>query len=289
VYYQVYLTLAKTEGGLKDEIQDLVAPIFIGGTGRSGTTLLRVILDSHPNIYSGGEIKVIPNLIVPWAELRSIFAPSLSGYYLDAHFINQQFRTLISSLFSKVLKKSGKKRIAEKTPGNLSFMPYLKELFEDAKFIHVIRDGRDVACSLIRMDWIDPLTMEKTWYTENIESAARYWKEAILAIREQARHPLVVEDYLEVRYENLVNSLKNTMEDVLMFLGEPWSDNVLCHETHRHHLPLDESSTEQVKKAVYSSACGRWRSEMGDEDREDFKKEANDLLVELGYAKDGSW
>ena len=276
---------------MNNKIPDLVAPVFIGGTGRSGTTLLRVILDSHPNIYSGGEIKVIPRFILLWGELRgvSVFARSLSGYYIDADFIDQQFRTIISSLFSKVLEKSGKKRIAEKTPGNLSLMVHLKQIFKDAKFIHVVRDGRDVACSLIKMDWIDVLTRKKVWFTENIESAARYWKETILAIREQAEHPLVVPDYFEVRYENLVNGLKNTMEDVLNFLGEPWSDNVLCHEKLWHHLPLDESSTQQVKKAVYSSACGRWRLEMSEKDKEDFKKEANDLLVELEYATDYSW
>lgn len=274
---------------MSEQVQDLIAPIFIGGTGRSGTTLLRVILDSHPDIYSGGEIKIIEYVVDLWKKMRGVFAPSLSGYHIDDEFIDKQFKTFLSSFFSEVLERSGKKRIAEKTPENLLLMGPLKQLFDDAKFIHVIRDGRDVACSLITMNWGDPLLGERSWFTENISSAARYWKQTILEIREQERDHLTMSDYMEITYEKLVNDLRQTVEQVLTFLKEPWSDNVLHHEMFGHHLPRDESSSEDVREAVYTSSCGRWGWEMTEVDKDDFKVEANDLLIELGYVKDDSW
>jgi hypothetical protein len=50
------------------------------------------------------------------------------------------------------------------------------EIFPDARFLHVIRDGRDVACSLVTMDWIDPATGRELDYVQNIRNAARYWR-----------------------------------------------------------------------------------------------------------------
>jgi len=274
---------------LNEQAQDLIAPIFVGGTGRSGTTLLRVILNSHPHIYSGGEIKIVEYVVDLWKKMKSVFSPSLSGYQIDDEFIDKQFKTFLSSFFSRVLEGSRKNRIAEKTPGNLLLMGPLKQVFDDAKFIHVIRDGRDVACSLVTMDWGDPLSGQRLWYTENIGSAARYWKQTIMEIRKQQREHLNISDYLEIRYEKLVSDLRQTVDQVLTFLNEPWSDNVLHHERFEHHLPRDESSSEDVRESVYTSSCGRWRWEMRDVDKNDFKVEANDFLIELGYVADDSW
>ncbi len=98
-------------------------------------------------------------------------------------------------------RAAGKPRWAEKTPHNILFMVPLGEIFPDARFLHVVRDGRDVACSLVTMDWINPLTGRKWDYVQNIGNAARYWRDVVTLARRQAEHPAIAGRVLEVRYE----------------------------------------------------------------------------------------
>jgi hypothetical protein len=73
------------------------------------------------------------------------------------------------------------------------------------------------------------------------------------------------------------------MQDVLAFLGEPWSDKVLDHARVERGYEPRESSTEQVRQQIYSDSIGRWRREFSEDDEEEFREIAGALLVQLGY------
>ena len=134
------------------------SPVFIGGAGRSGTTLLRVILDSHPNIVCGPEIKLTPTLVHMCSEFQRVFAPSLKAYYISSTDIDRIFASFFMSFVRNYIRASGKKRFAEKTPNNVFFFRQLAAIFPRSPLIQVIRDGRDVVCSLLTMNWIDTKT-----------------------------------------------------------------------------------------------------------------------------------
>jgi hypothetical protein len=259
-------------------------PIFIGGAGRSGTTLMRVMLDAHPRICCGPELKVLPSIAELYLTVTCSFASVMQSYGNSKDEIAKRFRQLIEGLVEAFRRTSGKPRWAEKTPHNAIVMAPLGEIFPDARFLHVIRDGRDVVCSLITMDWFDPATGQRLEYVKSVAKAARYWREVVGRAREQALQPSLSGRVLEVRYEALVADPETVMLRVLDFLDERWDAAVLAHHTkNRSHEPV-EASTHQAAKPVNQSAVGRWREEMARSDISTFRLEAGQLLRELGYA-----
>jgi hypothetical protein len=116
-------------------------------------------------------------------------------------------------------------RSVETTPHTLLHMSTMASIFPAARFIHVIRDGRDVVASLLERDWMDPSTGEKVWCCQTPKAAAEYWVHVVDAIREQgARIP---GRYLEVQYSELIEHPEAVMRIVMAFLGERWEAAVL--------------------------------------------------------------
>lgn len=263
-------------------------PIFVGGAGRSGTTLMRVILDSHPNIACGPELKVIPSVCRLWYELQTAFRMPLREYHLKPKQVNAIFGQMILSLLENYRAQAGKPRIAEKSPNNVFFFEHLHYLFPESPLLHLIRDGRDVVSSLLRMDWRNPKTGERLEYTQDARKAAEYWANAVRAGQMARQRPSLAARYLEVRYEDLVAKPEETLKRVCDFIGEPWDPAVLkFHEKERNLA--GESSAEQVQKEIYQSAVARWRKDLSPEDRQAVKEAAGDLLMVLGYAQDREW
>ena len=263
-------------------------PIFVGGCGRSGTTLVRVILDSHPNIACGPEIKVTAPVMSLWAQCRSVFAETLQSYHLQAEDINDAFADLIRTLLDKYRAAAGKSRIAEKTPGNLFFFQHLHQLFPQSPLIHVIRDGRDVVTSLLAMNWVDAKTGQPVPYTQDARKAAEYWVRAIRTGRELRAQPGMDRCYMDMRYEDMVREPERTLRELFAFIDEPWDPVVLAFHEQQRDL-ASESSAEQVARPLYTQAAGRWQSDLAEADRAAVKQVAGETLVELGYAADLNW
>lgn len=222
-------------------------------------------------------------------ETISALPPVIDAYRITLADVQGHFRDLIDKLSANFRRASGKPRWAEKTPHNVTVMTTLGELFPDARFIHLIRDGRDVACSLVTMKWIDPKSGKKLEYVQNIANAARYWQEIVQFARYQTAQPALQGRVVEVRYEGLVADTEGTMRKVLDFLGEAWDPAILeAHKKQRADEPR-ESSTRQTSKPVYDTSIGRWQREMSPSDKIAFKSEAGSLLKELGYARDDAW
>jgi protein-tyrosine sulfotransferase len=263
-------------------------PIVLGGCGRSGTTVLRMMLDSHRRICCGPESSLFRRRAVDtrWLADRFGFDPAEVRALFDAAASRPAF---IEGFAALCMRKAGKARWAEKTPRNISRIAEIFRCFPQARFVHVLRDGRDVACSLRthpRHRVVDG-KLVPTGVHRPIAGCARRWVRDIESSRRWWGDPR----FLTVRYEDLVLDPRSVLERVIAMVGEDWDEAMLAHAV--ADSPFRDATrfaqNPEALGAVNTSSLGRWQRDLDARDRRIFKRIAGPLLVELGYAKDDGW
>lgn len=255
-------------------------PVFIGGCERSGTTLLRVMLDTHPNIHCGPEAKIIAKTIPCWMRQRKANTDVLRDYY---HFtdgtIDALYRDIILSAISRghTLKT---RRLAEKSPQNVFYYRQIRALFPASPIVNVVRDGRDVVASLLEMDWTDSRG-RRLDFTTDLTAACRRWLSAIQAARMFSSGPLAP-PYLQIRYEDLVCRPRETLTPLLAMLGESWEEGLLAFHQVDRELGT-ESSAGPVQETLATDRIGRWKTKFSAAELAVIKRHLRETLVELGY------
>lgn len=205
-------------------------------------------------------------------------------YYYTAEDLKTNFKKLYLSFLENALGKSGKKRLAEKTPSNLLHFPALHEMFPESPLIHIIRDGRDVVCSLMEMDWTDSKTGKPFPYTRDAEAAAMTWVQMVKQGRKMTLDDQYRDVYYEIRYEDIITSPETTLKKLFNFIGEPLDNTILEYSSKQHILGgTDESSAKQVTKTLYHNSMGRWKNDLSQRDKTKVMKIAGPLLKDLGY------
>lgn len=262
-------------------------PIIVGGAGRSGTTLLRVMLDSHSRIACGPELKVLPSVASLWADLQQRWTGVLAASHVHEGDVDRLFGTLVRGLLDPPRRAAGKARIAEKSPNNVFVFAHLHRMLPDATFVHMLRDGRDVVASLLTMKWATPEGTPVA-YTRNARFAARYWASAVQAARAFAQDAAGEAHYVEIRYEDLVTAPEATLRRLLAFAGEDFEPAMLAYHEQPHDL-ANESSADAVARPLTRAPVGRWQRDLAPADRQAVKEEIGALLIELGYAADYAW
>jgi protein-tyrosine sulfotransferase len=249
---------------------------------------MRVILDTHPGICCGPEARLFlprqPNATriaerfdLQEADVASLVNSSVS----QAEFIDRFF-----ALYAASRKK---RRWAEKTPRNVLHIPFIFEHFPQARFVHMIRDGRDTICSLRthpRHKVVDGRLVDlNTWHP--IEPCLERWVTSVRAGLEWRGDPR----YIEVRYEALVTEPRETLARLFAFLDEPFDERVL--EYHREQNASRDAryfpQNPEATQAMYTHAVSRWQRDLTPEEIAVVKRDAGSLLTELGYTTDDRW
>lgn len=261
----------------------LLTPIFIGGAPRSGTTLVRAVLDAHPEIACGPELRAVPALARLYRDTAIAMAPVLSAHYeFSPDDMKETFRRLIVSFLEPVHARSGKRLIAEKTPANALYFAELHQLFPESRFVHVIRDPRDVVASLLTMDWRDARTGGRLPITANAAAAAHGWRDHVTAARAASVAGARVFDLV---YEQFTGDAAQTLADLFPFLGVAPSDAPLRHHQYFHvRRGENETSAEAVSRPLNDKAVGRWRRELSREAVAEVEGIVGPLLQHFGYA-----
>lgn len=191
----------------------------------------------------------------------------------------RSYRAIVSRIFEAWMRREGKERWGDKTPQYVSHIDTLTEVFPGCQILHVYRDGRDVALSLLG----------KLIGPRNVYTAARFWKARVSEGR-RAGAALPAGHYFEVRYESLLEDSEPTMRDVCDFLGERFDPAVLRPSL----LPRlwrsrfgSPTSLELSPEIVHSNAR-RWAREMTAAERGLFESVAGELLETLGYEREGA-
>jgi hypothetical protein len=252
-----------------------VAPVFVIGSPRSGTTLLRLILDSHPHISCGEETHFL-------RDLEAIVGrdwPLVSTYGLPREWWLERIRSLYAEFQAEVLRGSGKARWAEKDPTYTLLLPFIEELFPDACYVHLLRDGHDVVASF----------RDRWGYTSAARAARTEWARYVNAARELGAC-LPDDRFLELRYEDLVASPEAEARRLFAFLGEPWDPAVIEFDP-RAHRATDRYRwfTAQRRAAggedatIYRSRVGAGGASLDPFLRTLLRRRNGDLLRRLGY------
>jgi hypothetical protein len=190
---------------------DKPRPIFVVGCPRSGTTLLRVILDSHPAISCGPESRFL------WG-MRGIEErnwSTLDGFGLSLDEWHDNVRFLFEAFHRRYAELQGKIRWADKSPDYALMLDYVDVLYPDAQIVHIVRDPRDV---------ID--AWRRFYGLKSVPRAARSWVRYVRSAHDFAlAHP--GDRVQELRYEDLVRAPEETLRGLFGWLGEPWDDGVL--------------------------------------------------------------
>ena len=275
---------------------------FVVGCPRSGTTLLMRMLDSHrrlalvdeahfiPSVITGAVAKSDPALTPALVERarnhRRFHRLGLSDEFVrDTANGTRTYSEFVSALYSEYGKARGKRLVGEKAPYYVRFLPVLHALFPRVRFVHIIRDGRDVALSLV--NWAHrknkgPVARYELARHEPVAACALWWAErTATGCRDGKR--LGPAHYLAVRYEDLVARPEGELRRITEFLELPYAPAMLkFHEAKIRHKPGLSAKSAWLPP---TPGLRDWRRDMAPRDVELFEALAGDLLTDLGYER----
>jgi len=277
--------------------------LFIVGCPRSGTTLVQRMLNAHPQLAIAPESHWIPRLHEkPWALtpeglvkpklIRRLLAhPKFARLNISREELlslaGNEHPTTYASLVSKIYdlygRARGKMLVGDKTPDYVRKIETLHILWPRARFLHLIRDGRDVALSMMEWPKVRPKPGDfATWQEDRVSTAALWW-ELNVRLGRQAGERLGRGLYYEIRYESLVGRPRGESAAICRFLGVPYDDAML------HFWEAEARSDPGLEKKrahqPVTPGLRDWRSQLSPEDDERFEAAAGVLLDELGYLR----
>jgi Sulfotransferase family len=280
--------------------------LFIVGCPRSGTTLLRRIVDAHPDIAITKETHWIVQLLEgehaasPQAPVTPELLARLLSHWrfarleLDPARIERlerlvaqdrplSYAELITTVYDLCGEMRGKRLVGDKTPRYVRDIPTLHDLWPRAKFVHLIRDGRDVCLSVWNWDKDNKFVTRISTFEEDPVSTIALWWEQLVRLGCEAGAGLPADLYHEVRYERLVATPARECRRLCDFLGVSYDEGML-----RFHEGREKDNPRLDAKSAWrpiTPGLRDWRTEMRPADVERFEAVAGDLLDELGYPR----
>ncbi|MDD9938424.1 MAG: sulfotransferase [Myxococcales bacterium] len=246
-------------------------PVLLVGTTRSGTTLLSLMLDHHPAISFAGEFEWV------WDFMPGVAAPPLEDYYAwlrtNRHFLHHGLEIDRSLDFAGQARRFLADMRVQKDPGLVSsrvgvqvhrHYTLANQVWPRARFIHIVRDGRDVAASWIKFGWLG-----------NAYVAAQRWNAALIEW-DHAKKDIEEERRIELRFEDLIADPTGQLARLTEFLGVDYDEAMLRYHEDTTYSPVD------------SGQGGKWRKSLTPRDLALFERFSGHQLERHGYALSGA-
>lgn len=247
------------------------SPIFVIGTFRSGTTLLRYLLDSHSNICCPPETKFLVDLARLFQEKENRTAFDCMGF--EDCFVLEQCQNFANNFYDAYRISTNKPRWADKTPEYVRILPFIEEMYgPDCQYVIIYRNGLDVAHSMYSTP-IKPIEDGKT-----LEKAFVYWLHDTEIIKNWVdKHK---KRCFVIHYEKLCHDLEFTLKGLFNFLNEPWENEVLQWYTKKHDRGAEDIKARRQRKINISHGnFNVWELSVA----EDFKRRSKELHEAIGY------
>jgi hypothetical protein len=277
------------------EVSRKTAPVFVLGCPRSGTTVLYHMLLSAGGFAVYRSESNVFNLLVPRfhgmrsaadrKELLEVWLRSklfrVSG--LDAGEISTKIMAechgggdFLRIVMQEIAHQQGVGRWADCTPDHLLYMQEIKRQIPDALFVHIIRDGRDVALSYARQRWSYPLPWDRN---ERLGVSALYWEWAVRKGREQGKR--LGADYREVRFEELITNPQQSLEQLGLFIDHDL-DYDRIQRAGIGSVSKPNSSFAGESEEIFNPVA-RWKTKMSLDQIGGLEELIGEALLELGY------
>jgi Sulfotransferase family len=278
--------------------------LFIVGCARSGTTLVRRIVDAHPEIAITTEMHWISHYVNYFKNQNRLVTPELISEltrhkrFAQFEIPREQFEALLGSgealpyptflnrVFGLYGKIKNKPLVGNKTPAYVRNIPALHALWPEAKFVHIIRDGRDVCLSVLNWKKAERTAGRyASWEEDPVSTTALWWERKVRKAREDGA-TLGPGLYHEMHYEDLVEDPERECKRLCEFLGVPYDDAMIRFAEGKTKTDLP-NARKTPKKAwlPITSGMRNWRTEMPATDIQRFEAAAGNLLEELGYER----
>lgn len=242
-------------------------PVFLVGAERSGSTLLRLMLDHHPKLSFRGEFEFavdemtddgqFPALEAYYEYLSTQRAVHLSKLVIDKTL---DYPHLVDTFLRWRQATDHKPLVGATVHRNFHRLPYV---WPKARYIHLCRDGRDVAQSVVLMGWAG-----------NVYHGTEWWSRAFHEWQHLRRH-LKSDQYMELTYEDLVHSPRTELERICEFIGVAYSDAMLEYPKHTTYGLPDGRLSQQWRKKMSPTNVRRIEAKLGT------------MLQERGYELSG--
>ena len=288
--------------------------LFIIGNPRSGTSLLRIMMTSHPNVTippESGFVQWWYDKYKNWDESNATDRKKIKEYLTDLRSSKkiETWTLNFNELYSLIKRKKpanyselsklvyiqySKQKynseppefIGDKNNYYLHHLPLLDEIFPKAKYLHIVRDGRDVACSYKKTQTLNTSSEYRPNLPTDISEIAEEWTKNNKKILEFFSSFKKDRSYL-LKFENLIKHTKEELKEICKFLNLDFSPRMLEYYKMNRKENLEPEETLDWKKKTLDppdpSVLKKYRQELNESEIKEFEKIANNLLRELGY------
>jgi hypothetical protein len=272
------------------------SPVFVLGSPRSGTTLLYDMLLSAGGFAVYLAESNVFNLLVPrFGDLKS---RSNRERFLDAWLHSKLFRAtgldestirarvlnecktggdFLSIVMGEICTTQGAWRWAENSPEGMLYLPLIRSLIPNSLFVHIIRDGRDVATSLGKLRYVRAFPWEDR---HGLIGCGLYWEWMIEHGRRFGR--TVLNDYMEIHFEDLLARPQETLDRVGQFIDQPLDYAAIQQVAYGSVTKPNTSFHQEVSKTDFNPV-GRWKKAFSPEQLLRFERLLGKTLLDLGY------
>lgn len=252
--------------------------VFVIGSPRSGTTWLQRLLATHPEIQTGQEsaifnVNIGPQMRFFYRGLKSKRDTGVGCYFTEEEFLKVMKKLLITFLEPMISPIQQHQFFLEKTPSHAIFIPEIVKLLPKARFIHILRDPRDVVCSLLAAS----KSWGASWAPKTADQAAKMWVKHVLAAHKTGQN-LPNWQYTEIHYDRLQSHPVDTINSCCKFIGLEWSKDDISAAIESNRAGSGNNTTqiklggEAAKQSgeivqeptdfIRTASSGGWRHEL---------------------------
>jgi Sulfotransferase family len=273
------------------------APVFVVGCPRSGNHLVYhsllssggfAVYEIHSHVFNilgrkFGDLRILENrqkLMDAWLRGWLFMQTGLEAELIRKRILDEcrSAGDFLRIVMEEVCRRQNVDRWAENTPDHVFYLREIKESFPNALFIHVIRDGRDVALSLDKIGWIRPMPWDRnrSWM-----AGALFWDWTVRKARRFGAE--LRQDYLEVRFEDVLSKPHETLSKIGSFIHHDL-DHDRIQRTAIGSIRKPNTVFEDFPKNSSSGPVGRWQKTLSPKEISEMERQIGPLLRELDYS-----